>query len=723
MSSTVADYAMFREEQRMQQGSVAAQDKLNGMTFEEAKEMVDSGAIRQEENPYFVAAFQKQFGLAYAARRKRQLLGEYLTSFDKERGDLEGWLTQAVQDDQEAYAGNKFVYDGVREGMGGFLDTLRNRHAEYKAGRTHEDVASQFYTVARDTALKAVSSGKNPLEAVRSLYGPHRSMLGMTYAEMDDAVMEMAQEFALAGDYPTVKELLQTDVTGEDGTNVGSFITKKSTAVNAQRILAMAEGKHIEMRRRSAFSAINDLEIGAGDGDLTTAQHEYIVREATTPEGLFSDRPDAARNLIQRDLAAKKEKARLANIEAIKQAYQESVTQAMQMGMGWTVEDKEFPDGRGGNFKLKADAARQIVVDEAMADMEGAGKSVTEQARTLVEMGSGTNYGKWEAVLNQGYAAVHPMLQQINEKGEVEMPPALAAGYETFKSLAEFPQLRNRHIKEDDAATLYETAEVLERVGGMPTEQALITAAKDQAPGGLRGMNRQVDRAALEKEAAQIFDDGFIWDTVPINQDQIRRDIEGLAEIYMRAGGINADAAVAAALENVKASYTPVLGYAVNTRDFAIPPEFETMAETVVNQYAEKHGLDPSTLALNTVNNRGRVWTVIDKATGLSNVFALTGGGVMPLSEIVTTGRKAVIDQGVRNVHVNAVRRGEELLEGVPEKFKKYFFQYDPDSDEYRELQKLHGKKMFPDGGRIPSGLRESYWLLREDNQRRPEDR
>lgn len=121
----IADFAATYEEQQIEDARVEAYDQLQGMTLEEADAAVKSSQMSETDNPYFQAAFEKQFGIAYAAQRKREIVQSYETEFDKDNGDLEEFLIGVFQEDQNAYGGNEFVSSGIREGMGGFLDTVR----------------------------------------------------------------------------------------------------------------------------------------------------------------------------------------------------------------------------------------------------------------------------------------------------------------------------------------------------------------------------------------------------------------------------------------------------------------------------------------------------------------------------------------------------------------------------------------------------------------------
>lgn len=83
-----------------------ANRRIGGMSFEEAKAAVADGSISEMQNPWYKAAFMKQYGERLAYQRVNELTQEYETNFDKNNGDLDGFVRERMAGDLEQYGDN-----------------------------------------------------------------------------------------------------------------------------------------------------------------------------------------------------------------------------------------------------------------------------------------------------------------------------------------------------------------------------------------------------------------------------------------------------------------------------------------------------------------------------------------------------------------------------------------------------------------------------------------
>ena len=70
--------------------------RIGGMSFDEARSAVDSGKMTELQNPWFKAAFMRQYGERLAYERVNELTKEYETNFDKNSGDLDSFIRERI---------------------------------------------------------------------------------------------------------------------------------------------------------------------------------------------------------------------------------------------------------------------------------------------------------------------------------------------------------------------------------------------------------------------------------------------------------------------------------------------------------------------------------------------------------------------------------------------------------------------------------------------------
>src|SRR5690606_6844025 len=78
--------------------------KLGGMTYEQHLDFMRAGGPELHD-PWFKAAAMRLFGERQAIHRTNQLTQEYATSFDKENGNLDEFISSAIAQDLEEWGG------------------------------------------------------------------------------------------------------------------------------------------------------------------------------------------------------------------------------------------------------------------------------------------------------------------------------------------------------------------------------------------------------------------------------------------------------------------------------------------------------------------------------------------------------------------------------------------------------------------------------------------
>lgn len=697
--------------------SERAYDTLQGMTFEEAQKLVDSGQLRKTENPWYEAAFQKQFGVSYAGKRKRDMMLAYETSFDKHNGDIEQFITGYIQEDAAKYGNNEFVRSGIREGMGDFLGRLRDQHAEFRAADVRMATADQFYGAAATVVDEAVSTGQDPSAAVRSLYEQHRTAFGMTYQEMDEHVLTLAERYAEQGDSRTVKALLETEVVGGDGQKVGSFTNRAKYADRAATLINKAEAKNADLDREALTHNIVEIRVRARNGQLTDDDQSRLA-------GLHSD--GVISQEFRESLLVQNENARGSALVASENSlaesgYKKHVTDMLVSGRAFGITDYTYTDGSGKEHTLSRDQVLGEVVNDTLTAMARSGYSENEMAATLASWGTGETFEVWENALTDGYLSINQSLLRAGPDGEVQLPEAAMAGYQTWKNLGEHPNLRSRHVTDSRALAVYRDAEALER-GGFDPQTALIQSASISRDPGRASLSSRVDANELASAVRKAGENG--WSRDAENGAFISHTVETTARVLIDKG-LPASRAVKEAQRMFEESHTVINGVAVNTRNKLIPPQFDDISELIIEEFADLHDENPRDLTLVPSMNGEQNWVIARKDTLLPHEEWANGGqfSVTQLQErgedIDNQTREAARKQAAAGVEVAKIRSQPVKVDenfswptdtsqrwatfrGLDRKHRRNILSTPSNGAAYKRLQETYGKQVYPDGG-IPT--------------------
>lgn len=687
--------AVYEERQ-----AARAYDTIQGMTFEQAQAMVDGGQLRDTENPWYAAAFQKQFGLAYAGRRRRQIADAYENQFDKHNGDIEAFLAAQTQRDLSLYGDNRFVASGYREGMGEFATRLRDSHAEFRSSVVRSTSLDQFRGAAATVIDEAVAQNADPSEAARGLYEQHRQAFGLTYQQMDDNILELAAEYAEAGDAATVEALLGTDVVGADGQRVGSFLTRTRYAEQANTILNRARTKRGSLDREFMTGEVVGLRQRAGGGALT--EEDRGMLEGMKRDGLISQEMHESL-LVQNTNAIAR--ANSASYDGLQESsYKDHVANELLAGRAFGVTDFTYQSPDGKTHTIGRDAVMDQVVSETLTSMARNGYSEGEMAATLASWGVGSTFQVWENALSDGYLALGQALSSAGPDGTVELPPAALAAYGTWRNLAEYPNVRARHVKDGTALKVYRDAEALER-GGMDPETALLQAGRIDRNETRSGVSRSLDRSSFERSVNGLADlPGFTTGDAS-NMGWVSATVERTTRVLMDSG-LPQSKAQEEAVRMFEESHTPVNGVYVNTRNKLIPPEFSDMSTIMIDQFAQQYGEDPNDLTLIPTLNGEQTWVIARKGTLMPHEEWVNGGAFNITDIQQRYGEYKAQETELQRQEVNrelaedlGYQAAQDRFYELPRRHRVQLLNLDPASDAYRRMQDAFGKDIYPDGG------------------------
>jgi hypothetical protein len=552
-----------------------AYDTIQGMTYDEAKEAVANGTMRGTESPWFRAAFQKQFGMAHAANRRRQIITAYNTEFDKQNGNIDEFLARFAQEDYEAFGGSEFIASGIREGMDGVFNTVRNQHAEFQDSQLQTRAAEQFYTIANDAVATAVESGGDVNAAITAVTSQHIAAGLIDQDKADAALLGLAEQYASTGDTASLEAVLNADPYGR-----GSFLSRGGFAVKAQTLLEQGKATAGDKFRVANVEPRAALEGRAAAGLLDDGDKEQMRVFMETKQMS----PDQYESLVMQNEAAQQRRLMDATEANVKTTLLGSATDLILAGQGAAVQDTTVTLPDGSTKTVTGKELRETVINEqvtALLSREDA--SVAVAAQHMSSWAIGETYKPWEDSLSTGYLALTGALTKPDKDGKVTIPPAAQNAYGLWRELSGAESLRNQHVKDSTAAAIYRDAEVLEEIGGMTPEEALTASASIDRKSSRTSLASAVDRDKFS-DAVDGYMSGGLFGSDPINGQIVKTAIEEQARIYMDLN-LPQDKAIEKAISAFETSFTKVNGVYVNTRDRFVPADIEGVSNAYVEDF------------------------------------------------------------------------------------------------------------------------------------------
>lgn len=563
-----------------------AYDTIQGMTYEQSKAAVESGEMRNTESPWFRAAFQKQFGMAHAANRKRQIVTEYNTTFDKENGNLDEFLAGYAQADYEQFGDSEFIKAGLREGMAGTFDTIRNSHAEYTSGQLQERAAQQFYSIAGGVVSDTVAQGGDVSAALGSIYGSHQETLGLTPEQMDAQALALAERFASEGDLASVEAVLNADPQGR-----GSFLDRSSYADKARGLRETAASNKGKSDRTTNTLGIVDIKTRASQGLLNETDGAQLE---ALQQGQQISQAERESLLEENGRATQRRVGDAFKTNLQSQALNETASFVLT-GKGALVQDRDVVNPyTGDTITLSASELVDTVVNEQLDAMAAKGGELPNLTATMAQQLSSyavpTKYSPWENTLSNGHVSLTNALRTAEAGGEASIPEPAQNAYRLWKEMAGTPQVRERHTTDPVAAGIYRDAETLERNGYMEADDALMAAARaaENRRDGRTSLALNLDRDKFNSQVAStIRGGGFLGvggNGEVANAGYAGQEIERQARLLMDLN-IPMDKAIKEAAERFQSSHTVISGVYVNTRDRFIPPNFDVIVDNHIKDY------------------------------------------------------------------------------------------------------------------------------------------
>lgn len=628
-------FAGVQSDEAQKRAEAAAQNKIGGMTFDEASEAVKSGQMTDMQNPWFRAAFMKQFGQRAALKAAERLGDAYTNGFDRDNGDVEKLITDHAKPIIDQYGNDRHFSSGFNSAFTTAAAKLRSTQADYKTGRVAGEVRQGVYEIGLGIIHEGINTGKSAdqiVEGIRSTYAGNKQLLNVPYAEQDAEVYRMAE--TLTKGISTAKnpelqkqiveKMLAAERTAPDGYPLGKLIEKREFASKATQLLDTADKELREFNRKRGFDSYMSWDEKSRKGLIGEAEKAALLEEHKANPGRFTDTHVAAL-LHHNDQVLEKHRVEAAKLEERQRARFLSETQrnniltdAAALAAGgnlWAVEDRKYIDEHGNEKTLSADEQRKLTTQNFMRRSREVAASRKEDPVTTFKRevewfgGNGEKNPVWEELLKRGH------MQGTSASLSGNQPPqALASAFEMYQRMrVDNPRLLRSHL-DDSALDFYEAMRFgIEGAGLDPMKAAINAQQINSDPTKYESPSWKTKFEDVEKAARKT---NNTWFSSNNNTGELMPQIEQAAKYFVKLGA-SPEAALASAKERVLANYTHINGFMVRTNDRSIPSNFPKLAEDYIAEYAtkygEKEGVKAGDLTLRPVDNAAGQWRIVHK--------------------------------------------------------------------------------------------------------------
>jgi hypothetical protein len=673
---TLQRHLAVLHEERVAAQQAAAEKRLAGLTFEEARKLRAEGKLALSDDPWHRAAIERAYGIKLGQHRQedliRRLSGEATESgppIDPENDDVDRILADIQRADLEG--ADAFVAGGYLSQMADTARRLRAKAVEIKSERAKERSIDAAITQFRATIEAGYSSGKSTDEIysqIRAQYADLTKVLGLTPREIDDALVTVADAYAKQGRSDLVHKLLFDDRGG-----VGAIGTKRAYTARALRIMDEADEARRKNERALFVEAIGQFIVDASLGKLD--EKRFMAWNAAHPGAIT---PGHVSELIARNRLAA-ESARLAQLKREqKEAQRAAVEQSERQLIAALVDAAERgvlasarptqvlkPDGETGVKvdTLTPEQLRNRFVELYLGQISpliAQQRKETPEQTILREMDifrkNGLKHPVIASTLAAGYAAANAALEF--EPGSA--PPAIKDGYQLYKQLhAEGSAGWIESMTDRATVEFYEAVRVSERYMRLNEDQALANAIKitrDPLSYNKLTIERRLEDMQLAAEDVVNSMRGWFDKDVTNKQDVVSALI-AVGSRYVALGLAPGDA-IEAAKERVKETHGIINGVFVPIDDrtalAAFGGQFTEVATKFVKAKAEQLGLDPSDISLRPIGNSSNLWALV--RDGIYPVYANDKVQAVTLDEIIAW-RDAEAEKAARELAEEANRR------------------------------------------------------------------
>ena len=640
LNPTLARFANTLQQEKRQEVDAAATAKIGGMTKEERDEAVKNG-LPEFADPWFRAAWMKQYGQGVATEAYKQARLDYVDKFDRENGDINTFLAEHQKAAVQTLQNDKHALSGFNAMWNQYATSIQQGHISDLAKLTNEKkvqtVASGF-----DTIYEAgKSQGATPdtiASTVWTRVSQNKDLMRMSFDDQHkQVILPFLHQIANSGDEATVNAIIDFD----RGNGVGKLSSVPSLKGDLMEIQNLAKRKNLEIQNQVAIPVLDRFRMWADNGELEQHRKEFEEWQAANNKLITPDQAVSmwAHNRKQAEIRTEKaqREAEALRLEQTYQSQMEAVgNHLMQLSTPGSGPGLQFVapitvmDPNGNPKQLDENKLQDMAVNDYLNRVsptitrernETPEQTFNREAEWLTH--NGQVKPQWKNLLNQGYIAASP----ATTTGE-KVPQALPGAVELYGKLrASNPNLLKAHVKDNHALDFYESYYVAKQYGGLDDKEAYVKAVqatRETSPENLQAYRQRYEDISNK---VQSMNGGWVsslfggWSSIS-NTTELMDRVERVAQLYVRTG-LSTDLALEEAAKLVKSRYTEINGRAVYTGDTAIgnPEEFKTLALEKVKEWAAKYGkdhdLDASDLSIMPITNGNGAWLIVRKANDM----------------------------------------------------------------------------------------------------------
>lgn len=628
VSPEITDLLQSQQKKEQKNAEDRAAQRIGGMTFEEADRAMKSGEITEMSNPWYKAAWMKQYGERLAYQRMNELSTEYETSPDKVSLNMDELVSGRMKEDLDRWGSSPTFTASYNAVMGQFRNKAQSAQTQYKSQQMVEDSKQGIYDTFLGRVREMQQAGASPADIANTLrmsYEGNKKLLNIGFKDQDAELMRVAQTLSDEGDYELVKELLTTDRTAADGTKLGKLMDSRDSAAKAANILEAAERNMWEKNQRSGEATHMTFWDAARAGKLDRQALEDYSTQNPGAISLANKQQLIAMsdNVVARAQEAQQKQAAKLNMEAAARASERDLlmTDMFQLENGRLpfINTAEVLTDSGNRKEVSIETRKQNVARQWLKDIDStaknAGMSDDQKMDATIQRFAtgGINNPVWENVLSAGMTGANAW--SISNGGNI--PPALTNGVKLYEQLyAKAPALLRQHVKSAATLDFYEAYRTGRELG-YDENQAIASAVQvTKDPASTENPMVRTTYDAIDKAVNNTVDGGwFGWDKPAINRAEIGGEIAKTAKFYARLGQ-DSDKAIALATERFKDTHAEVNGYWLPVNRSQVPANFTDLAKTVLQDYADSHpdeGLTADDLTIKPAGNGIGGWIISTK--------------------------------------------------------------------------------------------------------------
>jgi hypothetical protein len=199
-------------------------DKLMDRMREEQDKEAEEGALDRntgqepkKDSPSYTRAYFSVDALVRGQNDGSQLLQRYATEFDKDTGDLEGWLGETYQANLKGIKDKDYI-GAYSRGITEALGAIRKSHNEYQRKAVVDRTESNAMQLL-DGGVAAYVNGKMPVpdEYITSIRDYMGKNLGVSGTRFDDLMFSVVESRAEKGDTAAIELLKRPRPDGTPG--------------------------------------------------------------------------------------------------------------------------------------------------------------------------------------------------------------------------------------------------------------------------------------------------------------------------------------------------------------------------------------------------------------------------------------------------------------------------------------------------------------------------